>query len=344
MRRLLVVLVGVLVLVGAGAFGLVRAIGTGGAVSGRAVVAATPTRPAPRPTPAVLAAAATPTGTPLPPPPTSTALPAPTATPPATATPSATATPTPRPTPTPVPIPVRLGELRFSLFTVNPRFTQQAVHFTLSRPARVTVEVVASGQTRPIRTMHLGLEPAGVVHAQWDGRTDAGQLAPDGRYRYTVVARTADGATARATAAGLGITDRRIVISLSRQQLTAYTGNAVFLTTPVTTGNATELPTPTGVFPILGKYHPFTFVSPWPKGSLFYYPPSPVRYALLFDDRGYYVHDSPWRSVYGKGSNLQPGPPAGPYTGSHGCVNTPLPAMQRLFPWATIGTIVQVVP
>jgi lipoprotein-anchoring transpeptidase ErfK/SrfK len=116
------------------------------------------------------------------------------------------------------------------------------------------------------------------------------------------------------------------------------------LTTPVTTGNATELPTPTGVFPILAKYHPFTFISPWPPGSLFYYPPSPVQYALLFDDRGYFVHDSPWRSVYGRGTNLQPGPPAGPYTGSHGCVNTPLAAMQQLFPWATIGTIVQVVP
>jgi lipoprotein-anchoring transpeptidase ErfK/SrfK len=31
-------------------------------------------------------------------------------------------------------------------------------------------------------------------------------------------------------------------------------------------------------------------------------------------------------------------------TGTHGCVNVPLAAAAQLFTWATIGTVVQVVP
>ena len=99
-----------------------------------------------------------------------------------------------------------------------------------------------------------------------------------------------------------------------------------------------------GVFPILAKYSPFTFVSPWPPGSEYYYPPATANYALLFDNRGYYVHDAPWRSAFGPGTNTSVGTPGQNYTGTHGCVNVPLAAEAQLFNWATIGTVVQVVP
>ena len=343
MRQLLLLLVGLLLLIGGGVFGLTIGLRAAPAAGSGSTALSTALRSQSSPLERQLTQVRDSTSTVRTLAPTST--PVPTATPRPTATPvPPTPTPMPTATPRPTPVPVRLGSLRFSLFTVNPQFTEQGIHFLLSRPAQVTISILPQGQSRPVRTLHLGQKPAGMVYAQWNGRNDAGQLVPAGSYTYLVRVRTADGATAQETASDLGITYKRIVVSLSQQQLTAYDGSTVFLTTPVTTGNATELPTPTGIFPILGKYHPFTFISPWPKGSPYYYPPSPVQYALLFDDRGYYVHDAPWRTAYGRGTNLQPGIPASPETGSHGCVNTPLAAMQRLFAWATIGTIVQVVP
>jgi lipoprotein-anchoring transpeptidase ErfK/SrfK len=134
---------------------------------------------------------------------------------------------------------------------------------------------------------------------------------------------------------------KRITISLSRQRLRAWVGNKVLLVTPVTTGNA-ALPTPVGSFRILEKRSPFTFVSPWPRSSPDWYPTSQVSYALEFLGSGYFVHDAPWRGVYGKGSNAgsQPGTN---YGGSHGCVNVPYDAAKWLYQWADMGTLVHIV-
>ena len=254
-------------------------------------------------------------------------------TPPMTATATASATPTPAP----------LGAARFSLFAVNPLFTAQRVSFTLLTRAHVRVRIAPQGQVTPVRTMNLGAQPAGTVHISWNGRDNGGKRVPAGTYTYTVTAVDTRGKGHTESYSGLGITYKRIVVSLSQQQLTAYDGSTPVLTTLVTTGNG-ALPTPLGVFPILAKYSPFTFTSPWPQGSPYYYPPSAANYALLFDNRGYYIHDAPWRSRFGPGSNAMLGTPGQNDTGTHGCVNVPLAAEAQLFTWATIGTVVQVIP
>jgi len=135
---------------------------------------------------------------------------------------------------------------------------------------------------------------------------------------------------------------KRITISLSRERLRAWDGNRVVLSTPVTTGDA-SLPTPTGTFRVFERRSPYTFISPWPQGSPYYYPPSEVSFALEFRAGGYFIHDAPWRTVYGKGSNSgsQPGTN---YGGTHGCVNVPYKAMQFLYSWAPLGTPVHIVP
>ena len=126
-----------------------------------------------------------------------------------------------------------------------------------------------------------------------------------------------------------------IVISLSRQVLTAYQdGNAV-LTTYVATGRP-ALPTPPGVYRIFARYSPFEMISPWPYGSAFWYPPSWVNWAMEFRSGGYFIHDAPWRSWYGPGSNI--------YNGTHGCVNVPYSPMAFLWGWTPIGTTVVVQP
>lgn len=93
---------------------------------------------------------------------------------------------------------------------------------------------------------------------------------------------------------------------------------------------------------IFAKYSPFEFVSPWPPGSPLWYAPSWVSYAMEFISGGYFIHDAPWRSVFGPASQ-QGGQPGTNYGGAHGCVNVPSATAQFLWNWARIGTEVDVV-
>jgi len=99
-----------------------------------------------------------------------------------------------------------------------------------------------------------------------------------------------------------------------------------------------------GIFHVEAKIPNMVFHSPWPKGSPLYYPPSPTNYAMLYNaNGGYFIHDSPWRSNYGPGSNSVAGTPGGNFTGTHGCTNVPLSAMTEFYSWTDVGTLVQVV-
>jgi lipoprotein-anchoring transpeptidase ErfK/SrfK len=102
------------------------------------------------------------------------------------------------------------------------------------------------------------------------------------------------------------------------------------------------MPTPLGVYHVLARYSPYRFVSPWPYGSPYYYAPSWTNYALPFRADGYFIHDAPWRSVYGPVSNTGDTPGTN-YGGTHGCVNVPLATARFLYTWAAIGTEVDVV-
>jgi lipoprotein-anchoring transpeptidase ErfK/SrfK len=124
-----------------------------------------------------------------------------------------------------------------------------------------------------------------------------------------------------------------IVVSLSRQVLTAYQDGTPVLTTYVATGRP-ALPTPVGVYHVFRKYSPYQMISPWPYGSAYWYPPSWTNWAMEFIGGGYFIHDAPWRSWYGPGSNL--------YNGTHGCVNVPYSPMSFLWGWTPIGTTVVV--
>jgi hypothetical protein len=124
-----------------------------------------------------------------------------------------------------------------------------------------------------------------------------------------------------------------ITIALALQEMVFYQDGCVVKATPVTTGRP-QLRTPTGRFSIFYKKTPFTFVSPWPKSSPFYYVPSPVSWVMEFARGGYFIHDAPWESsgAYGPGgeNNLS--------AASHGCVHTPTSVMQWAFSWTPTGT------
>lgn len=131
-----------------------------------------------------------------------------------------------------------------------------------------------------------------------------------------------------------------ILVSTEDETMRWFQGPTQIGYTLVTTGNP-ELPTVTGHFQIFAKFSPFTFVSPEPEGSPDWYEPSPVSYAMEFQSAGYYIHDSPWRTAYGPGTDGY-GQPGTNYGGSHGCVNVPYDAMAGLYAWAPIGTTVVV--
>ncbi len=133
------------------------------------------------------------------------------------------------------------------------------------------------------------------------------------------------------------ISGKSILISLSLQEMVFYDNGCAVRATPVTTGRHL-LRTPTGTYHIFDKQSPYVFISPWPPGSPFWYPTSPVNWVMEFDQGGYYIHDAPWEptSVYGPGS--QNGPDA-----SHGCVQTPGSVMAWVYGWTPMGTTVVVV-
>jgi lipoprotein-anchoring transpeptidase ErfK/SrfK len=122
-----------------------------------------------------------------------------------------------------------------------------------------------------------------------------------------------------------------IVVSLGRQALTAYQDGTAVLTTLVATGRP-ALPTPPGVYHIFARYSPYQMISPWPYGSPYWYPNSWTNFAMEFAGGGYFIHDAPWRTWYGPGSNI--------YNGTHGCVNVPYSPMSFLWKWSPIGTTV----
>ncbi|MHB1525340.1 MAG: L,D-transpeptidase [Candidatus Dormibacteria bacterium] len=129
------------------------------------------------------------------------------------------------------------------------------------------------------------------------------------------------------------ISGKSIYISLSLQEMVFYDSGCAVKATPVTTGRPL-LRTPTGTFRIFDKQTPYVFISPWPPGSPFWYPTSPVNWVMEFAQGGYYIHDAPWEptSEYGPGSeNIVP-------QASHGCVQTPGAVMAWAYTWTPMGT------
>lgn len=133
-----------------------------------------------------------------------------------------------------------------------------------------------------------------------------------------------------------------ILVNLSQQWLWVYQDRRLVYDTPVTTGMP-QLATPTGLFYIHYRVANVTFYSPWPPGSPYYYSPEHVNYAMYYADIGYYIHDAPWRQVFGPGTNYPHTDPDGAQvTGSHGCVEVPTSAGAWLYNWTPNGATVDI--
>ena len=256
--------------------------------------------------------------------------------------------------------PARITWLSPTRFTLNPYKGPATVRFSVNKDAHLTIGLYRVGSYHPTQTYAFPHVLAGhAASITWSGKDSKGRPVSRGVYFFSA---TAIDRASNITRAALGsiLVDpqqpsrspsgqvlypgdgKRIIVSLSRQTLYAYDGTRLLMQTFVTTGNP-SLPTPAGSYTVMAKYHPFEFISPWPPGSPYWYPPSWSDYAMLFRDGGYFLHDAPWRSVFGPGSN-GPGQTGTNYGGTHGCVNIPPGPMLFLWNWTPVGTRVDVVP
>ncbi len=115
-----------------------------------------------------------------------------------------------------------------------------------------------------------------------------------------------------------------LMISLVEQAMRVYQNGKLVNAFQVTSGR-NELPSLPGVWPTLERLSPTTFISPDPPGSPYWYPNTPINYAILYHTGGYFVHDAWWRVNFGPGTQFPHYDTGGDESfagdGSHGCIN-----------------------
>src|SRR5262249_33602466 len=128
-----------------------------------------------------------------------------------------------------------------------------------------------------------------------------------------------------------------IIVSLREQMGRMYDGGKLVYSAQLTTGNP-ELPSVAGIHCVFGKPANYNDVSPFPKGSPFYYNPTHINFGMNYSDYGFLIHDAWWRTSFGLYTNLPHYDPLAFNTGSHGCINLSLKDMTWLYSWTEIGT------
>lgn len=121
-----------------------------------------------------------------------------------------------------------------------------------------------------------------------------------------------------------------IEVSIKKQTLYMYVKNKLYVKTPVVTGNVGDRHTSKGKHYIMDKSSPSRLVGSYKSQKW----DVKVNYWMRFTSDGQGIHDSTWRSAYG--GNIYK------TDGSHGCVNTPLAAMKKIYKKAKVGTLVYI--
>jgi L,D-transpeptidase catalytic domain len=131
-----------------------------------------------------------------------------------------------------------------------------------------------------------------------------------------------------------------IVISLAEQAMRVYQNGKLVNTFQVTTGRP-DKPSPPGTWWVEGKKSPTVFKASVPKSSPYWYPDTPINYAIQYHSNGYFIHDSWWRADYGPGTqfpHLDSSGDSFSSQGSHGCVNMSKDNANWVYNYVTIFT------
>lgn len=115
-----------------------------------------------------------------------------------------------------------------------------------------------------------------------------------------------------------------LMISQVEQAMRVYQDGKLIRSFHVTTGRV-ERPALPGVWTVQDRKSPDEFKSTDPPGSPYWYPPTPIQYAILYHWGGFFVHDAWWRVNFGPGTQFPHYDVGGDESfagnGSHGCVN-----------------------
>ena len=116
-----------------------------------------------------------------------------------------------------------------------------------------------------------------------------------------------------------------IVVSFIEEALRVYDNGKLVRSFLITAGRP-ELPPVPGLWSPLWRLTNTTFKSAYPPGSPYWYPDTPINYAIMYHEGGYFLHDSWWRNDYGPGTQFYHIDSSGNVSadyGSHGCINMP---------------------
>ncbi len=115
-----------------------------------------------------------------------------------------------------------------------------------------------------------------------------------------------------------------LMVSFVEQAMRVYNNGKLIKAFLVTTGRV-ERPALPGVWSVQDRKSPDQFKSDDPPGSPFWYPPTPIHYAILYHWGGFFVHDAWWRVNFGPGTQFPHYDVGGDESfagnGSHGCIN-----------------------
>jgi L,D-transpeptidase catalytic domain len=114
-----------------------------------------------------------------------------------------------------------------------------------------------------------------------------------------------------------------LVISLSEQAMRVYDHGNLVRAFLVTTGQP-DKPSPPGNWWVESHQKNVIFKANVPKSDPYWYPNTPINFAMQFHSNGYYIHDSWWRVEYGPYTQFPHQDVTGDKyadIGSHGCVN-----------------------
>ncbi len=115
-----------------------------------------------------------------------------------------------------------------------------------------------------------------------------------------------------------------VIVSLAGQAMRLYQDGKLVRAFLVTTGRP-ERPSLPGLWSIEARLSPTIFKSSDPRSSPYWYPDTPIHYAMLYHDGGYFIHDAWWRDNYGPGTQFPHADASGDQqfagNGSHGCIN-----------------------
>ncbi len=134
-----------------------------------------------------------------------------------------------------------------------------------------------------------------------------------------------------------------LVVSLLEQVLRYYDNGRLIRALPIVSGQYLK-PSPPGFWSIFLQEHPTQFKSSEPQGAAFWYPPTPIQYAMEFHSDGYFFHDAWWRANFGKNDEFPHSDASGTTafngSGSHGCINMNPSDIAWLYPQIAWGASV----